>query len=132
MSDKIGVLGSAVATAVATATVYTCPANKAAKFKVFFRLTGGVNSNIDIVVNGITVASSGAMTSGHFWFSQGVADSIAPAPGATAPTGVAAGTTVSPSGATFFLSAGQTLQYTVSTAALGACNMQAVGTEVDV
>ena len=40
MADNIGVLGSSTAVAVATATVYTCPANKAAKFRIMGMFQG--------------------------------------------------------------------------------------------
>lgn len=130
MADNVGVLGSTSNTTVATHTVYTCPANKAAKFKLMFRCTAGSNTTVDVIVNGIIVASSGAMTSGHFWYTNGGAG-LAVAPGATAPTGQSAAATVQPSAPIFFLSAGQTVQITVGTAALSASSFQVVGVEID-
>lgn len=131
MSDKIGVLGEIAGTTIGTHTAYIAPAGKGAKVKLFFRFTGGTNSTIDIFVNGVLVASSGAMTSGHFWFSNATDGAIAAAPGATAPTGVAVASTCSPSGATYMLSAGDMIQYAVGAAALGAASMQVVGVETD-
>lgn len=131
MADKIGVLGEQSGLTIGTQTVYTVPTGKAAKGKLFFRLTGGVNSAIDILVNGVIVASSGAMTSGHFWFSIATDNILNAAPGAAAPNGQTAALTVAPSGTTYFLSAGDLVQYTVATAALLAANVQFVGVETD-
>lgn len=132
MTDKIGVLGEVSGTTIGTHTIYTCPTGKGAKGKVQFRFQGGVSTVIALIVNGQEVARTGAMTTGHYWFTTGTAGAIGPATGATAPTGVAEATTVSPCGATFFLSAGDLVQYQVITADLLAANAQFVGAEVDV
>jgi hypothetical protein len=130
MADNFGVLGSSVAVTVATATVYTCPANKAAKIKLYGSFTGGAGSTITVLVNGVTVALIAAMTSGHFTFTNGGAGLLRAA-SATAPTGASAAETVQPAAPIYYLSAGQTVQYTVGAAALLAANVQVVGIEVD-
>lgn len=131
MSDTMGVLGSASTLTVGTTTVYTCPVGKAAKVKLFAIFQSGVNSDVGILVNGIEVARTGAMTNLHFTFTNGGAGLIRAA-ATTKPAGTSAAETVQPSAPIFFLSTGQTIQYTVTTAALLACSAQVVGVEIDV
>lgn len=131
MSDTMGVLGSASTLTVGTTTVYTCPVGKAAKVKIFALLQSGVNTDVGILVNGIEVARSGAMTNLHYWFSNGGAG-LMRAAATTKPTGASAAETVQPAAPIFFLSVGQTIQYTVTTAALLAASFQVVGVEIDV
>jgi hypothetical protein len=130
MADNFGVLGSSVATAVATATVYTCPANKAAKVKIMASFQGGAASTISVLVNNVQVALIAAMTVNHFTFTNGGAGLLRAA-AATAPTGASAAETVQPAAPIYYLSAGQTVQYTVGATALIAANCQVVGLEVD-
>lgn len=131
MSDRMGVLGEATGTTVATTTVYTCPADKAAKCKVMFRAQGDTNSVIAILVNGLEVARVAAMTANYYVFSIAGAG-LRVAEQAAAPTGIAAGLSVAPADQIYYLNAGDTIQYTVVTAALLAMNFQVVGVEIDV
>lgn len=133
MSDKIGVLGSSSATAAATATAYTCPAAKAAKVKLFFEFQGNAAGGtiIDILVNGLVVATIAAMTASYYVFSIKGAG-LRAAQQAAKPDGVGNGTTVAPADPVYQLSAGQTIQYTISGAAAIAANFQVIGTEIDV
>lgn len=131
MADRIGVLGEASGLTVATTTVYTCPAAKAAKGRLFFRLQGDLNSVIAFLVNGLEVARIAAMTANFFAFSIAGAG-LRVAEQAAAPTGIGSGLTVSPSDQIYYLNAGDTVQYTVSGAAILAMNCQFVGTEIDV
>lgn len=133
MSDKIGVLGSATATTVATTTAYTCPAGKAAKVRIMAIFQGILNSQVAILVNGAQVACNTAMTVNHYNFTIKGGGIFAYAAGnAAAPTGLANALTVAPADPIYYLSAGQTIQYTVLTGALLAMNFQVVGTEIDV
>lgn len=133
MSDKIGVLGEATATAVATATAYTCPANKAAKVRIMARFQGDTNSQVAVLVNGMEVARNTAMTNSHYNFTIKGGGFFAYAAGnAAAPTGLANALTVAPADPIYYLSPGDTIQYTVITAALLAMNFQVVGIEVDI
>lgn len=133
MSDRIGVLGESTATAVATATVYTCPANKAAKVKLMARFQGDTNSQVAILVNGMEVARNTVMTNSHYNFTIKGGGIYAYASGnASAPTGLANALAVAPADPIYYLNAGDTIQYTVLTAALLAMNFQVVGIEVDV
>lgn len=133
MSDRIGVLGEATATAVATATVYTCPAGKAAKGRFMARFQGDTNSQVALLVNGMEIARNTVMTASHYNFTIKGGGIFAYAGGAAAaPTGLANALTVAPADPIYYLNAGDTIQYTVVTAALLAANFQFVGVEIDV
>lgn len=133
MADRIGVLGEATATAVSTATVYTCPANKMAKVRLFARFQGDTNSVVAILVNGMEIARNTVMTASHYNYTIKGGGLFAYASGAAAaPTGLANALTAAPADAIYYLNAGDTIQYTVVTAALLAMNFQVVGIELDV
>lgn len=132
MADRIGVLGEATATAVATATVYTCPANKMAKVRLFTRFQGDTNSVVAVLVNGMEIARNTVMTASHYNYTIKGGGLFAYASGnATPPTGLANALTAAPADAIYYLNAGDTIQYTVVTAALLAMNFQVVGIELD-
>src|SRR5688572_5391346 len=131
MSDNFGVLGEASGITVGTVTVYTCPTGKRAKLKWFAMFQAAANSDVGILINGIEVARSGAMTVNHYWFSNGGAG-LMRASAATKPTGASAAETAQPSAPIFYLSEGDTVQYTIATANLLAANAQVVGTEVEI
>ena len=130
MSDNFGVLGEATDVAVATKTVYTCPSGKRAKVKLQAIMQAAANSDVGIIVNGAEVARTGAMTVNHYCFTNGGAGLIR-APGANKPNGQSAAETVQPAPPIYYLNEGDTIQYTVVTAALLAMNFQVVGTEID-
>lgn len=130
MADNMGVLGEATATAVGTTTVYTVPAGKAAKIRVQGIWRSGANSDLGILINGQEVARSGAMTDTYYTWTPGGAGLLT-TPTSAKPDGLTAAKTVQPAAPIFYLSAGDTLQYTVTTTALAAANCQAVGVEVD-
>lgn len=133
MADTIGVLGEASATAVGTTTVYTCPANKAAKVRLMMRFQGDTNSQVAVLVNGVEIARNTVMTTAHYNYSIKGGGLFAYAAGnAAAPTGLANALTVAPADPIFYLNAGDTIQYTVVTAALLAMNFQVVGVQIDV
>lgn len=132
MSDTIGVLGESSATAVATSTVYTCPAGKKAKCKLFARFQGDTNSQVAFLVNGMEIARNTVMTASHYNYTIKGGGLLAYANGAAAaPTGLANALTAAPADPIFYLNAGDTIQYTVVTAALLAMNFQVVGVEID-
>jgi hypothetical protein len=133
MSDRIGVLGEATATTVSTTTVYTCPASKAAKVRLMARFQGDTNSVVAILVNGMEVARNAVMTTAHYNYTIKGGGLLAYAAGnAAAPSGLANALTVAPADPIYYLNAGDTIQYTVVTAALLAMNFQVVGVEIDV
>ncbi len=133
MGDKIGVLGSSSAVVVATATAYTCPAGKAAKLKLFFRMqgSGASGTTLDILVNGLVIASVAGMTASYYVFST-KGGGIRVVEQAAAPLGTTAALTVAPADQVYELSAGQTVQFTIGGAAAIAMNFQVIGTEIDV
>jgi len=133
MSDKIGVLGKASATTVSTTTIYTCPVGKAAKGRFFVRFQGDTNTVVALLVNGLEVARNTVMTASHYNYTIKGGGMFAYAAGnATPPTGLANALTAAPADPLYYLHAGDTVQYTVVTAALLAANFQFVGVEVDV
>lgn len=132
MTDKIGVLGEATATTVATTTVYTCPAGKSAKLRLMAVFQGGANSQVAVLVNGMEVARNTVMTVNHYNYTIKGGGLFAYAAGnAAAATGLANALTVAPADPIYYLNAGDTIQYTVITTALVAMNFQAVGLELD-
>jgi hypothetical protein len=130
VTDIIGVLGEASTLTVGTTTVYTVPVGKAAKVKIFALLQSGVNSDVGILINGIEVARSGAMTNLHYWFTNGGAG-LMRAAATTKPTGASAAETIQPAAPIYYLNVGDTVQYLVATAALLAASVQVVGVEID-
>jgi hypothetical protein len=129
MADSIGVLGEASTLTVGTTTVYTCPIGKAAKVRIFGLWQAGNNSDLGILINGVEVARTGAMTTNHYGFTNGGAGLIR-ASGAAKPTGASAAETAQPSPPIYYLSVGDTVQYTVTTQALLAMSLQVVGVEI--
>lgn len=133
MSDRVGVLGEATATVVATATIYTCPVGKAAKGKFMVRFQGDTNTVVALLVNGMEVARNTVMTASHYNYTINGGGMFAYAAGnATPPTGLTNSLTAAPADPIYYLNAGDTVQYTVVTAALLAANFQFVGVEIDV
>lgn len=129
MADNIGVLGEQTGVTVATHTVFTCPTGKAAKVKLIYRGQAGASSTLAIAVNNITVMTSAALTVSHHIYSTSAQLSTGSV--AAAPDGTTTATTVSPSPHEFYLTAGDTITYTIGTAAFASMNMQVVGVEID-
>lgn len=132
MADKIGVLGEATTVSIATTTVYTVPAAKAAKCQIMWSCTIGSDSSGDltITVNGVAIAVIINMTANNFVHSNTTL--MVNPETAAAPTGATALLTVAPAPMIYYLSAADTVTYTVATTAVAAINIQVVGTEIDV
>ena len=133
MADKIGVLGEATTSTTGTTTAYTVPSGKAAKCRLMYRIQAGSSAStttVDIAVNGITVMSQAAMNVSTYVHSTKA--QLNSGAQATAPTGSADGTTVAPAPIDYYLSAGDTVTYTIGTLAALAANVQVVGSEIDV
>jgi|TARA_R110000751_G_scaffold16789_2_gene52765 hypothetical protein len=133
MSDKIGVLGEATVATAATTTVYTVPSGKAARCKIMWAGASHASTatgDLTITVNGINVAVIIDMTAARFLHSNSTL--LVNPETAAAPTGATALLTVSPAPFEYFLSAGDTVTYTIGTLTMAAMNMQVVGTEIDV
>ena len=134
MSDKIGVLGEATTLTVATTTVYTVPAGKAAKCQIMVKIEAhAANSTGDflVTVNGVVAFSHLNLPTTEILWSNSVTALHDPSTSVD-PDGTTAALTLAPGPAIYYLSAGDVVSYTVGTDALVACNVQVVGTEVDV
>jgi len=137
MSDKIGVLGEVVDAAgsrtIGAHTVYTCPSGKAAKVKLMWVGKAGADSlgDLSFTVNGILVASWLDLVTVE-WFHSTSTILIQDNSITAAPTGATALLTVAPAPFEYYLSAGDTVVYTIATTAMNEMACQVVGTEVDV
>lgn len=128
MSDLIGVLGAASAVAVGTTTVYTVPAGHAARVRFMYRGVAGTNSTLAVKINGMTVFTSAALTSGNVSYSS---VSVAHKSDAAASiVGSADGTTIAPFVREYMLSADDVVQYTIGTADFSAMDFQVIGSQV--
>ena len=137
MTDKIGVLGEvADATAsrtVATHVVYTVPSGKAAKCQIMWsgQSNGsGGTGDLTINVNGIDVAVVLNITAARYIHSNSTL--MVNPETAAAPTGATALLTVAPAPFVYYLSAADTISYTVGDLVMVSMDMQVVGTEIDV
>lgn len=131
MSDKIGVLGEATTATAGTTTAYTVPSGKASKVQIMYQIQGAADSSTDflITVNGIVVMNLANITASNYAFStpNALYDTSA-----ALPTGVDGDTTGGPAPTVYYLSAADTVTYTIAgTTALG-MNLQVVGVEIDV
>jgi hypothetical protein len=133
MADKIGVLGEATTASAATTTVYTVPSAKAAKVKIMWSGrsdASNADGDLTITVNAIAVAIITNMTADRYLHSN---STLMVNPETSAPpTGATALLTVAPAPFEYYLSAGDTVTYTVATRTMQALNVQVVGTEIDV
>jgi len=127
MADKIGVLGAASVVTVGTTTAYTVPSGKAAKCRIMYSGVAGSNSTLAAVINGITVFTTGALTSGQVSCSTKTEAHVAN------PTldGNGTDSVVAPAPYDFYLSEGDTVQYAIGAANFSSMNFQVVGVEVD-
>ena len=133
MTDKIGVLGEATTATAATTTVYTVPAGKAAKCQIMWDGASHgstATGDLTITVNGIDVAVVLNMTAARFLHSNSTL--LVNPETAAAPTGATELLTVAPAPFIYYLSAGDTVTYTIGTLTMVSMNMQVIGTEIDV
>jgi hypothetical protein len=133
MADKIGVLGEATTATAATTTVYTVPSGKAAKVKIMWAGLSHASTgtgDLTITVNGINVAVVLNITAARYVHSNSTL--LVNPETAAAATGATALLTVAPAPFEYYLSAADTVTYTIATLTMQAMNMQVVGTEIDV
>ena len=133
MSDIIGVLGEASTITIGTTTVYTVPSAKAAKCKIMWSGASHASTatgDLTITVNGIDIAVVLNMTAARFLHSNSTL--LVNPETAAAPTGATALLTVAPAPFEYYLSAGDTITYTIGTLDMVAMKMQVAGTEIDV
>lgn len=134
MSDKIGVLGEAAVATTGTTTVYTCPADKAAKCKIMWKgqaHASNATGDITITVNGIVVAEKLNMPAGELFWSNSTLLIHDPSV-SVEPDGSTALLTCAPAPFEYYLTAGDVISYTIGTDDMQSMQMQVVGTEVDV
>ena len=132
MTDKIGVLGEASTLTAGTTTAYTVPASKAAKVKIMYEVQGNGDATTDftITVNGVVAFTHSNITASNYLHSS--PNALKEGPNAAQPTGVDGDTTMGPAPTEYYLSAADTVTYTIGGSDALACNVQVVGTEVDV
>lgn len=133
MGDKIGVLGEASTLTTGTTTIYTVPSGKAARGKIMWSgKSHATNSTGDltITVNGIAIAIILNMTAVRFLYSNTTL--LVNPENAVGPTGATALLTVAPAPMEYFLSAADTVTYTIGTDDMVEMNIQFVGAEIDV
>tara|TARA_Y100000385_G_C13089178_1_gene637893 strand:- start:742 stop:1143 length:402 start_codon:yes stop_codon:yes gene_type:complete len=133
MADKIGVLGEATTATAATTTVYTVPSAKAAKVKIMWiglSHATTATGDLTITVNGINVAVVLNITAARYIHSNSTL--MVNPETAAAPTGATALLTVAPAPFEYYLSAGDTVTYTITTLTMQSMKIQVVGTEIDV
>ena len=131
MTDKIGVLGEKTDTAVGTYTVYTVPVSKAAKVKIMYSILTANTGTFKLTVNGIDIMVPPASSGAEWWFSGTAAMYEEMGTPTDKPDGIAAATTVAPGPVEYYLSAGDTITYTVGVVALTSGSVQVVGAELD-
>jgi hypothetical protein len=130
MADNIGVLGSATGLTIGTHTVYTCPANKAAKFRLFAKWRTGPATTLTITMNNTIIVVLAAVPDLSFVFTNGGGGLIR-TPALTQPTGGTPAETCMPAAPIYYLSSGQSVVYTIATAECTIANCSAVGVEID-
>ena len=131
MSDIIGVLGQGTVTTSGTATIYTVPASKAAKVRLQLRFQGDNDDTTDlsVAVNGIDVMARTNVTGDQRIISN---STLLGSTITQDPDGTSAALTLSPAPFEYFLSAGDTVTYTLGGSSATQMSLQAVGVEIDV
>lgn len=132
MSDNYGVLGAdTTVVAVGTNTIYTVPAGKSARVKIFFRLVAGNASTYGITINGVNIFTTTALTTNNIHYST-ASQAFNGASSATQPGGSSPATTVQPFSVEYALSAGDLVQDVIGAQALVSKNVQVIGAEIDI
>jgi hypothetical protein len=131
MADNIGVLGSATTATVGTTTAYTCPASKSAKVKIMWLALTANTGTLAFAVNGITIATIAASSGAEYWWSTTTVLKTEAGTPTNAPDGTTALLTVAPAPFEYYLSAGDTVTYTIGVANCTSINVQVVGAELD-
>ena len=115
--------------------MYTVPSGKAAKCQIMWHGESHASTStgdLTITVNGIPVATVLNITAANEVFSNSTLMVSAEAATATGATGATALLTVAPAPFVYYLSAADTITYTIGTLTMVSMNMQVVGTEIDV
>jgi len=134
MTDQIGVLGEASVATAATTTVYTCPSAKAARVQIMVKLEAHAATSTGdflVTVNGMIAFSHLNLPATEIMWSNSTTALHDPST-SVEPDGTTAALTLAPGPAVYFLSAGDTITYTVGTLTFVNVQVQVVGTEIDV
>jgi hypothetical protein len=125
MSDSIGVLGEQTISTIGTTTVYTVPVGYAARVRFEYLGQAAANSTLALVVRQMTIMTSAALTVNNYIFST---NSLMSVVSATLPDGTADNKTVAKGPYDYYLSAGDTVQYTIGTTNFQSIRVRVVGT----
>ena len=126
----MGVLGESAVVTQGTVTAYTVPAGKTARGRIQYRGAAGSNSAIRVLVNGMEIFRTGALTGANIAYTTSALITNVAANDA-AINGSSAALTVAPYATEYFLNENDTVQYVISTADMASFNFQFVGVEVD-
>lgn len=136
MAAKIGVLGEGTTATVGTTTIYTVPANKAAKVRLQWYVSAPATTLFSISVNGQVVFQDTAAAAEFSASAAAIATpatSVAlafqvadPIPTAGPPTHV-----IRPLAVDYYLATGDVVSYTIGTLAATSVRVQVVGVEDD-
>lgn len=129
MADVLGILGTAINTAIGTWTAYTVPAAKGARVNFVYRGVAGTNSTFAVQVNGLTIFTSAALTATNIFYSTTAAMLVTGAAGTD--LGTSDATTVGVGPKQYLLGPGNTVTIVIGTANLTSLTFQVVGVEVD-
>lgn len=130
MTDRLGVLGINSDVAVGTYTSYTVSPSQAAKVRVQFRGVAGSASTLSVKINGCDIFDTAALTVGNISYSS--SQIIHASSAASGIDGSTDAKTVAPFNREYMLSEGDTVTYTIGTAAFTAMNFQTIGVALDV
>jgi len=131
MSDAIGVLGQGTTSTSGTTTIYTVPASKAAKARLQLQFQGATDDTTDLTltVNGVAVMTRTNVTGSQFIISN---STLLGSTITQTPDGTTAALTISPAPFEYYLSAGDTVTYTLGGSNAVLMNAQVVGVEIEV
>jgi len=128
--DILGVLGESAVITQGTITAYTVPAGKTARIRLQYRGAAGTNSVVRVLINGMEIFRSGALTATNIVYST-TALIINTAANDAAINGSTTALTVAPYGTEYFLNENDTVQYVIATADMASFNFQVVGVQLD-
>ena len=115
--DILGVLNESAVVTQGTVTAYTVPAGKTARVRLQYRGAAGSNTVLRVIVNGMEIFRTGALTGGNIVYSTTALITNTAANDA-AINGSTAALTVAPYATEYFLNENDTVQYVIATAAL--------------
>ena len=144
MAAKIGILAESTTASPGTTTVYTVPADKAARIRWMVQMEGGASSKSFAVHVGApsaqTIIARTTASEAEFWTGATISTNVfKPSEVGVQDVAVSWNTTttasdkdlVAPLAIDWFLSTGDTVKYTITTTDYGAVLFQVIGVEDD-